>query len=530
MPAPQQRRRAFRGLLPSAATGRFSPVGDASEQAVRPPSDVAPHEVQRSMKRGALWAIGSQLGVQAVRLVGVAVLARLLTPDDYGAAALAITIGSFSMVLGPFGYGIALVQAPSAPQRLASTACWCALAAGAIGSGLAALIAYPAALALDEPKVTGLVIIGGFTLFLVALGSTSNALLTRSMSFGVIQAASLIGTVIATTFAITIAALGAGAWALALQQVVLAAVTSALFIVPARWRPSLQFSRADMRSLTKFAIPYSGASLFFLLQQVITAVLIGHFVGLKELGIWNLSMAIVMVPLSLLAFPIARVVYAGFARMRDNRERVAELWSNGVILLCAVVLPSLFGLIAVAPDLIPLLFGSQWRPAVPVIQILCVMVMSQTLLTWNEAVMDAADKPHVPMILMGLVLLAVLPSILLGSQFGITGVAAAYCVATILFGQLPSFVLTTRELGLKPLSVLGPLRGILPAAGAACIAVVFLRKVLEDHGIAAEPRVVLSVIVGAVVYLALVTLFARSVARDLLKMARGLGPALRPKT
>jgi hypothetical protein len=158
------------------------------------------------------------------------------------------------------------------------------------------------------------------------------------------------------------------------------------------------------------------------------------------------------------------------------------------------------------------------------------MVMSQTLLTWNEAVMDAADKPHVPMILMGLVLLAVLPSILLGSQFGIAGVAAAYCVATILFGQLPSFVLTTRELGLRPLSVLGPLRGILPAAGAACIAVVFLRQVLEDHGIAAEPRVVLSVIVGAVVYLALVTLFARSVARDLLKMARGLGPALRPKT
>jgi PST family polysaccharide transporter len=372
--------------------------------------------------------------------------------------------------------------------------------------------------------------IGGFTLFLVALGATSNALLTRSMSFGVIQAASLIGTVIATAFAITIAALGAGAWALALQQVVLAAVTSALFIVPARWHPSLQFSKADMRSLTKFAIPYSGASLFFLLQQVITALLIGYFVGLEELGIWNLSMAIVMVPLSLLAFPIARVVYAGFARMRDNRARVAELWTNGVILLCAVVLPSLFGLIAVAPDLIPLLFGSQWRPAVPVIQILCVMVMSQTLLTWNEAVMDAANKPHVPMILMGLVLLAVLPSILLGSQFGIAGVAAAYCVATILFGQLPSFVLTTRELGLSGLSVLGRLRGILPASGAVCIAVVFLRQVLEDHGIAAEPRVVLSVIVGAVVYMSLVTLFARSVARDLLKMARGLGPALRPKS
>ena len=161
----------------------------------QPPADVAPHEIERSLKRGAVWAIGSQVAVQAIRFVGVVVLARLLTPNDYGAAAFAVTLASFSMVLGDLGYGTALVQAATASQRWASTACWCALGAGAIGSGLRALGAYPAALALGEPEVTGLVIVGGLTLLLVAAGSASNALLTRSMSFGVIQGATVIASV-----------------------------------------------------------------------------------------------------------------------------------------------------------------------------------------------------------------------------------------------------------------------------------------------------------------------------------------------
>jgi O-antigen/teichoic acid export membrane protein len=138
---------------PAAADGSVSVEEYERPRSARTPTDVEPHEIQRAVKRGAIWTLSSQVAVQAVRLAGVAVLARLLTPDDYGAAALAITIGSFSMILGDLGYGTAFVQASSASQRRTSTAFWCALAAGLIGSGCAALGAYPAALTFDEPEV-----------------------------------------------------------------------------------------------------------------------------------------------------------------------------------------------------------------------------------------------------------------------------------------------------------------------------------------------------------------------------------------
>ena len=495
----------------------------------RPPADVAPHEIERSLKRGALWAIGSQVALQAIRFVGVVALARLLTPNDYGAAAFAITLASFSMVLGDLGYGTALVQAATGSQRWASTACWCALGAGAVGSGLAALGAYPVALALGEPEVTGLVAAGGLTLLLVASGSASNGLLTRSMRFDVIQSATVIASVFATVSAVGAAALGAGAWALVLQQVVLAAVTSAVFILAARWRPSFEFSRSAFRSLSRFALPLTGGSGFNALQGLLTVLLVGHLLGIEELGIWNLSMAIVILPLSLLAAPLSRVIYAAFARMRETPERVAELWLNGFTLLAAVVLPTLFGLIAVAPDLIPLVFGSQWVSAVPVIQILCVLVMSRTLQTWNTAVMDAAGKPHVAMFLNAAVLVGVVPGIWLGSAFGIEGAAVAFSLASLVCGEIPSFVLTTRELSLRRLTVLGRLRGIALSCVAACVAAVFVRQALEDGGIGSEPRVLVSVIVGALVYVSSLTLFARNIGRQLVRMGHGLRPALRFK-
>ena len=221
------------------------------------------------------------------------------------------------------------------------------------------------------------------------------------------------------------------------------------------------------------------------------------------------------------------MIYAAFARMRDDPQRVAEVWLNGLMLVGGVVLPVLVLLIALAPDLIPLAFGPQWIPAVSVVQILAVFFMSRALQMWNTSVMDAAGKPHVGMVLNALVLIALPPSIWLGSTFGLTGVAVAYSLAALAFGEIPSFVLTTRELGVKPLRVLGRLREIALSAAAAGVAAMLVRRALEA-GMGVEPRLAVSVAVGALVYVSTLLLIAPGIARQLRAMVRGLGPALRP--
>ncbi len=509
---------------------RILPETESSGPAANGPADVAPHEVERSLKHGAVWAVGTQIASQVIRFGGVIVLARLLSPSDYGAAAVALAIASYSSILGDLGYSGALIQAERAPQRLASTAFWSALAAGGLGSACVALAAYPLALALGDPQIALLVIAGGLTLFIVAVGSASNALLARAMRFDVIQGAGLVALIVATAGAVTTAALGAGAWALVFQQIILSAVAAAIFIGAAGWRPSLEFSRTAFRSLTKFAMPRSGGHLFGAFQTLISVALIGHFVGIDDLGIWNLSTSLVMVPLLLISLPIAQVIYAAFARMRDNVERVAEVWLSGFTLLAAMALPVLFGLVALAPLLIPLVFGAQWVPAVPVVQILSVWVIAKTLQTWNTSVMDAAGKPHVSMILNAAVLIALPPSLWFGSQFGIAGAAVAFSLSEILFGELPSFVLTTRELSLKPRTVLGRIQGTVLASVLSFAAILLCSRLLEGMDMGSGLTILFSVFTGAAVYAGSLTVLARGVARQLLGIARGLVPGLRPGT
>ncbi len=146
--------------------------------------------------------------------------------------------------------------------------------------------------------------------------------------------------------------------------------------------------------------------------------------------------------------------------------------------------------------------------------------------------MDAANKPHVDMILNAIVLMALPPSIWLGSEFGVAGVAVAYSLAALACGEIPSFVLTTRELSLRPLHVLGRLRDIALSAAASGFGVVVVRQLLEASGTGIEARIALSLATGAVVYLSTLALIAPATARQLLGMVRDLGPTdgSRPRT
>jgi PST family polysaccharide transporter/lipopolysaccharide exporter len=213
--------------------------------------------------------------------------------------------------------------------------------------------------------------------------------------------------------------------------------------------------------------------------------------------------------------------------MRDQPERIGRVWLNGFVTLAAVALPALFGLIAVAPDIIPLAFGSQWHSAVPVVQILAVFLMVRTLQTWNTPVMDALGKPHVAMAINAAALIALVPGLWIGSRYGIEGAAVAFSVVTFVFGELPSFVITTRAINLKMLYVLKSVWGIILSSACMCVAVIFLRHALEDAGIGVSLRVVLCGAAGVLTYVGCLLLTARSVANELARSARGLGGALR---
>ena len=485
-----------------------------------PVNDVAGRELERSLRVGAAWAFGTQVGQQVIRFLAVFALARLLTPNDYGAASLAVTLASYSALIGDLGFGPALVQASSVSQGTASTVFWVTAIAGTIFWAIAALGAYPAAAIVDEPEVANLILVGGSTLALSAVGAASAALLTRTMNFRVLQGANLVGWAVASICAVAAALAGAGPWSLVSQQVVLIGLTSAFVIVALGWRPSFEFSIASARQLSKFALPFTGSSVFLVLQGIVLALLIGHRLGVDQLGIWTFAMAMVILPFSLIVAPLNRVLYAGFARMRDRPDRMAEIWLNATGLLCAVVAPMCLGLVAVAPDAIPFAFGDQWDPAVPIIQILAIFALARALQAWNTSVIDAAGKPHFTMFSMAALLLALPIAVWIGSSHGLEGVAALYVVAVLLFAEVPGFVFTARELSVRYGAVARRVVGVMIASGLMCLVVVFVRLELENAGLPTGYRLSLSILAGMLVYLGCLSFLAPRILSQLLGLLR----------
>jgi O-antigen/teichoic acid export membrane protein len=105
-------------------------------------------------------------------------------------------------------------------------------------------------------------------------------------------------------------------------------------------------------------------------------------------------MSTVILPLTVIAIPIAEVLFSAFSRPRGQRERIAALWLESIRFLAAVIMPVLIRLV-VAPDLIPVVFGSHWHVSLAIVQILSVFVIIRSLQSWSSVVMDAVGRPQV---------------------------------------------------------------------------------------------------------------------------------------
>ena len=323
--------------------------------------------------------------------------------------------------------------------------------------------------------------------------------------------------------AVVVAAAGGGAWAIIAQQLVAAIVASVLFWFVSPWRPKLLFSRASMRDLWAFSGFLVGHRLLFYLHQNADRFLIGRSIGAAGLGAYAVAYNVMLAPASRIGGPIQRVLAPAFARMQDEPERIAAAWARVTRLIGAIIIPALAGLVIVAPDFVPVVLGEQWRPAIPIVQILAWVGVLQALQTVNVDILMARDRTST---LLGYSVgftVVHITAFVIGLQWGITGVAVAYAISSTLVEPVLTY-LTARALGVSPFTTLRAVLGVGRAAIGMAGAVLLARLALVDAGVAAGPRLAICIAVGAVVFLALCAWWAPEVRRDVLSLVRRSRP------
>jgi O-antigen/teichoic acid export membrane protein len=449
---------------------------------------------------GLGWVGTSEVVMQVLRMATAVLLARLLAPDDYGLAALALVFASLVLVFSDLALGAAVVQRKILSEDDRCTAFWMSVGAGILFTLIGVALSGPVAAFYGEPSVAPLCAAMSATFLITSLATTHEALLLREMAYAKLERRIMVATAAGAIAGILVGIQTRDAWALVAQHLTHAVVSTTLLWAFSSWRPRLRVSRKSLRELGSFSGFLVGHRLLYYVHRNADNILIGRFAGASALGAYALAYNVMMAPLARIAGPVQKVLGPALARMQDEPERIVATWVRVVRLLALVSVPALAGVVVVAPDLVAVVLGSDWNAAVPLIQILAWVGLLQALQSINTDILQARGRTSLIFRFTLVFTTAHICAFAIGLQWGVVGVAVAYAVSSTLVEPLYLW-LTARELGASPAVILRGVRGV-AEAGLIMMGAVFLaRLALLDLGVPAGARLALLIAFGAAVYL-----------------------------
>lgn len=476
--------------------------------------------VLRGLKWSAIIVFANQISRMATSLV----LVRLLQPDDYGLAGMALIFAGLVMALSDVGLGTGLVQRPSISERDRSTVFWTGAAIGVVLVTVGIAISGALASFFHEPEVRTLFIAVSISFMFPALQTVPAALLQRSMDFRAITIRSVGASAGASIVGIVGALIGWGAWALIAYQLALGFLSTVLLWTTVHWRPRFMFSRESLRNLGGFGIKLFGARSLEYVQGNADNILVGRYLGASALGLYSVAYNVILLPLERLFVPLQSTLFPAFSRIQDDRERLAAVWLRIVRVVAALVVPAMLGLIVIAPDFVSVVLGDHWNGCVRVVQLLALVTMMMGFTAVGERTLLARGLAGMLLRISALRCVLAVAAFVAGLHWGIVGIAFFYTVSAL---PVQSYVvyLSTRELGVPRRVFVRNVLGVAEAAAAMFVVCWLSRMALVSYGVPADVRLVTVIVIGAATYLGLINWRAPEVvteAQNLIPMSRWL--------
>ncbi len=485
-------------------------------------------DLRARVVRGLAWVGASQVVFHLTRAIAAIIIARLLSPDEYGLAALAIVFASLVMIFSDLALGAALIQRKTLSEHDKNTAFWVTVASGLVFTVLGVLLSGPIAALYGQPEAKPLLMALSGSFIVTALAATQLTLMMREMDFRQTELLALAGALVGAACGVALAAMGAGSWAIISQLIAATIVTTALVWWRSSWYPRFMFSGASFRDLGSFSAWMLGQRILYYLQVNGDRFLIGRFLGTTALGTYAVAYNTMLVPASKIGGPLQRVFSPAFSRIQDEPERIAATWARVGRIIAVVTVPALGGLVVVAPDFVPVVLGDQWKDAVPVVQVLAWVGIIQAIQALHYDVLMARDRTRTMFLFSVVLTTCHLVAFGVGLEWGVVGVAIAYAISTTLVEPFQT-VLAARCLGVSPMVFFRALTGVFQAGFVMCAIVFAVRVSLVDAGVPTALRLLICIGVGAITYAALCAWRVPEVAaevRGVLRRRRSKSPAI----
>ena len=354
-------------------------------------------ELKAKVAKGTAWAFLEQVVTQGLNFALGVVLARLLTPEDYGTVALVTIFISVSMAIVNSGFGQALVQKNDSDDLDFNSVFWVSLSvAGMLYAVLFACAPFIASY-YGVAELKPILRVLSLNLVFFAINSVQNAELIKQMRFDLSFRISMVTTGTSAVAGVSFAYAGFGAWALVWSSVLSsasAAVTRAFVI---SWRPRLAFSWARVAPLFRFGWKVMVSALTYSLSSNIYGIVIGKCYSRHDLAFVNKGRNIPEMIQNNLNNALIGAAFPALAQLQDERERMREASRRLLIVSSFVILPLMAILCVMSEKMVLFLYGEQWLPCVPFACLCCLSAMFMPMRAVNEQAVFAIGRSDVTM-------------------------------------------------------------------------------------------------------------------------------------
>ncbi len=482
----------------------------------------------RQAAQGAAWNYAAFLVSKGLLFVATLVLARLLTPDEFGLVGMALLIITVLEIFRDFGIGAALIYRQGEGDRdaAANVAFW--LSAG-IGVTLFALNWFFAPFTVHLFKTTDptqanlmatLLRVLGFSLLFASLGSTHDALLQKEINYRRRMIPEVGRTLVKGVISVALALMGFGVWSLVIGQVVGEGIATALLWATSNWRPTRVLDRALLRPMAGYGSQIMVSNGLGTMVSDVDYFIIASLLGEGALGLYTLAFRIPEMIISNLSRAVSTVAFPVAARYQTDLPALRQAYLRMQHYMLLVLAPLGLGLAVATPTIMHTLFQARWDPAIPVMQLLSVYMVLGAISHWPGVIYKAVGRPGILNTLSFVKLALLVPVLWTGASVaGIEGVAWGQVVVQSV-GIAIDMVVIARFVDI---SVTSNLRAIWPPFGAALTMALAMGAVLMlDHTYTSLPLLMLATLVGAATYTATVWLLDRSAVRGLVTLGVGV--------
>lgn len=332
---------------------------------------VSTSDIKQKAVKGMLWSFIERFGSLLILFVSNVVLARILSPDEFGIVGILMAFVLFSSILTDGGLGNALIQKKNLTNDDCSTIFYSNIVVASVCYIALFFSSDFIAEFFSQPQLSSLMPVIGLVVIFDALSAIQNNLLVKEINFKRIAFVKVMAAFVSSMVAVIMALYGCGVWSLVVQYILNSITKAVLLWTAATWMPTLTFKWESFKTLFGYGSKLLIAYLLSEVYRQAQVVVIGRFFPARQVGLFSQAKHLQDVPITTILTVVNQVTFPVFSKIQDELSLLVKGLSRSIKLLTFINFPLMAMLIVCAEPIFMLLFGEKWLDAVPYFQWLC---------------------------------------------------------------------------------------------------------------------------------------------------------------